>query len=137
MPRTADGRQEHSAYRTWVAMRQRCRENREHYEHVEVCPEWDDFWAFAEHVGERPEGTSIDRIDPEGNYEPGNVRWATPSQQMSNRRPFTYAVPERCRRGHKYVAVRDSNGYRRCAECVREHNAERSRADLERRRRDR
>ena len=134
MPRTSYGRQELPEYRVWVAMRQRCRENLPNYEHVSVCPEWDDFWQFYRDVGPRPEGTSIDRIDPWGNYEPGNVRWATPSQQASNRRPWTLPVPEKCRHGHEYVVVYDSSGYRRCAECKKQHDRERSLADWEKRR---
>lgn len=64
---------------------------------IRVHPEWvEDFWAFIRDVGERPEGKTeagraywqLDRIDNDGNYEPGNVRWATPSQQSKNRRGF-------------------------------------------------
>lgn len=55
---------------------------------ITVCPEWrESFEAFFTHVGKRPSAKhSIDRIDNDKGYEPGNVRWATRVQQMRNRR---------------------------------------------------
>ena len=52
-----------------------------------MCAEWlHDFAAFFDHVGPRPgPGYSIDRIDPDGDYAPGNVRWATALEQRHNR----------------------------------------------------
>ncbi len=55
---------------------------------ITVCEEWrNDFAAFFAHVGERPSVKhSIDRIDVNRVYEPGNVRWASIVQQANNKR---------------------------------------------------
>jgi hypothetical protein len=85
-------------YGTWARIRDRCR-NTNHHAYakyggagVSVCPEWDNledgYSKFAEYVGPRPGPEySLDRYpDMNGNYEPGNVRWATRKQQNQNRR---------------------------------------------------
>lgn len=90
-PRTSP---EYSAYNS---MKQRCNNPRNPgyrlYGGRGICVsrEWqDDFGAFIAHVGRRPSiSHSLDRINNNGNYEPGNVRWATRTEQGMNRRTTT------------------------------------------------
>lgn len=53
---------------------------------ITICPEWYEFEPFFLSMGERPEGTTIDRIENDGNYEPGNCQWATRQMQGNNKR---------------------------------------------------
>ena len=79
-------------YISWAQMKYRCQNpSCKHYKNyggrgIKVCKRWQDFENFLSDMGERSEGTTLDRVDNNGNYEPGNCRWGTPKQQIHNRR---------------------------------------------------
>lgn len=83
-------------YREWAKMKGRCNGNTAYSKRrytdrgIKVCSEWvDNFSAFYDHVSELENygktGYSLDRIDNDRDYEPGNVRWADPTTQANNR----------------------------------------------------
>lgn len=84
-----------SEYNAWIAMRARCAPRSKDYDYyggrgICVYPEWEiSFRSFINYIGLKPEPKylySLDRINNNGNYEPGNIRWATKSEQCYNRR---------------------------------------------------
>jgi len=80
-------------YLAWAAMKKRCLDpNYKNYSKyggrgITICPAWiDSFEQFLADIGPRPPGTTLDRIDEDGHYEPGNCRWATRTRTTSKQR---------------------------------------------------
>lgn len=86
------GRTTTPTFRTWCAMWTRCTNphQKDHRNYVDrgisVCARWEKFECFLADMGERPPGMTLDRINPDGNYELENCRWATVLDQARNRR---------------------------------------------------
>ena len=84
------GNSKHPLYKTWLEMHARCESSKKwQYKYyggrgIVVCPRWGDFTKFVADMGDRPLGKTLDRENKDGNYEPGNCRWADRFEQANN-----------------------------------------------------
>ncbi|MFD1274885.1 hypothetical protein [Streptomyces kaempferi] len=127
------GMRKTSEYAIWTSMKQRCHNPaHQHYEDyggrgITVCQRWQDsFEAFFGDIGPRPSADhTLDRVDNDRGYEPGNVQWRTRREQAQNRRP---QLRDTCANGHERTPenVRERpGGGRTCRVCDREREPNR------------
>lgn len=98
-------------YQSWATMKSRCTNpNTKRYKDyggrgIKFCEEWSTFENFLSDMGERPKGTTLDRINVNGDYNPNNCRWANASEQSAN-------VRKRSNCSTPYIGVvEDKTGY--------------------------
>ena len=89
------GKEGSSVYNIWAGMKQRCQNPKYHgYANyggrgIKVCERWQTFELFYADMGDPPRGTSLGRMNNDGNYEPSNCQWERPKQQARNKRNTT------------------------------------------------
>lgn len=120
------------SYASWSSMISRCKNpNVESWpiyggRGITVCERWKRFENFLSDMGEKPPGFSIDRIDPDGNYQPGNCRWIPNAEQSRTTRIY-YAVGICCDCGTRRGNV--SGRCHRCAEYFRRNRSPRPKTE--------
>lgn len=91
-PRKTHGLSGTNIYDVWRGIKKRCenKTNKNYHNYggrgISLCERWHSFAAFHEDMGPRPNGYTLDRINNNGNYEPGNCRWTTWAVQAQNKR---------------------------------------------------
>ena len=121
----AVGRRKSKTAAAWRNAKTRCF-NKRHAKYpayggrgITMCPEWaDDFSAFLRDMGECPDGLTLERIEVDGNYEPGNCRWATVAEQHTNKRNSINVGPLPLKRYASEVGV----DYKRLHYRMRRHD---------------
>ena len=125
-PKTAKRKR---AYGRWYRMVDRCTNpsNKSWHRYggrgIYVDPRWMDFDNYYTDTGDAPDGMTLDRVDNNGPYMPGNVRWATAKQQRANIEFDPMRSKTQCKQGHAYDEKNtqvDARGWRSCRACQRE-----------------